>query len=298
MHTVHLSDQKRWSQDPPLPRPHLRVGSGGKGILLENPAYPSSSKGRQLPSFVSVFVAIAFDQILAHCSLGSCCSAVSIVLSIMLQSRSPESCYSHSKGKELSELAKKHLCNGSTKVMCSYLKKGEVNQTWHNGGQEIKESVSQSSCTLVFPFKLTHHALASLWFPDVFLLFLEFSLGVEITERKLAAEGSSVMMHAPAVSNMSITEWEYIEDRTPKFILQYYANLKVPIIYAAYQGRVVFYKKNGSLLLQQLREADSGIYKATVDLMQDRTRTTILEVISKSKQVDRMFCSDKDLPRE
>ncbi|XP_004940800.2 hepatocyte cell adhesion molecule isoform X2 [Gallus gallus] len=128
----------------------------------------------------------------------------------------------------------------------------------------------------------------------VFLLFLEFSLGVEITERKLAAEGSSVMMHAPAVSNMSITEWEYIEDRTPKFILQYYANLKVPIIYAAYQGRVVFYKKNGSLLLQQLREADSGIYKATVDLMQDRTRTTILEVIKPVPQPKLLKSSDSN----
>jgi len=28
---MYLSDQRRWSQDPPLPRPHLRVGSGGKG---------------------------------------------------------------------------------------------------------------------------------------------------------------------------------------------------------------------------------------------------------------------------
>ena len=32
---MHLSHQKGWSQDPALPRPHLRVGSGGKGILLE-----------------------------------------------------------------------------------------------------------------------------------------------------------------------------------------------------------------------------------------------------------------------
>ncbi|POI34236.1 hypothetical protein CIB84_002009 [Bambusicola thoracicus] len=118
----------------------------------------------------------------------------------------------------------------------------------------------------------------------MFLLFLRFSLGVEIPERKLAAEGSSVMMHAPAISNVNITEWEYIEGSTPKFILQYYSKAQVPIVYDAYQGRVVFYQNNGSLLLQQLREADSGIYKATVDLMQDRTRTTILEVIRKEAQ--------------
>ncbi|XP_021261735.1 hepatocyte cell adhesion molecule-like isoform X2 [Numida meleagris] len=111
------------------------------------------------------------------------------------------------------------------------------------------------------------------------LLLLGSSLGVEIVERKFAAEGSSVMMHAPAISNVNITEWEYIEGSTPKFILQYYAHQQAPIIYSAYQGRVVFYQTNGSLLLQQLREADSGVYKATVDLMQEKARTTILEVI-------------------
>jgi len=31
---VHMSDWKGWSQDPVLPRTHLRVSSGGKGILL------------------------------------------------------------------------------------------------------------------------------------------------------------------------------------------------------------------------------------------------------------------------
>ena len=35
LHAMYLSDQKGWSQDPPLPRPHLRVDSGGEGILLE-----------------------------------------------------------------------------------------------------------------------------------------------------------------------------------------------------------------------------------------------------------------------
>lgn len=113
----------------------------------------------------------------------------------------------------------------------------------------------------------------------VLLHLLGSSLAVEMTERKLAAEGSSVVLHAPAISNMNITEWEYIDGSTPKFILQYFANSQDLIVYTAYQGRVVFYQTNGSLLLQQLREVDSGTYKATVDLMQDRARTTILEVI-------------------
>ena len=47
IHAVHLSDQKGWSQDPPLPRPHLRVGSGGKGISLEIPADLRPFKDKQ-----------------------------------------------------------------------------------------------------------------------------------------------------------------------------------------------------------------------------------------------------------
>ena len=46
VHAMHLSDWKAWSQDPPLPRALLRVGSAGKGILLEILAYVKSSKGK------------------------------------------------------------------------------------------------------------------------------------------------------------------------------------------------------------------------------------------------------------
>ena len=42
-----LSDWKGWSQDPPHPTPHLRVGNGSKGILLGIPAYVRPSKGKQ-----------------------------------------------------------------------------------------------------------------------------------------------------------------------------------------------------------------------------------------------------------
>ena len=85
MQAMHLSHQKGWSQDPPLPRPHLRVGSGGKDILLEIPTYLRPSKAKQLLSFISVPTAVAFEQILTCCSLGPCYFAVVTVLSIMLQ---------------------------------------------------------------------------------------------------------------------------------------------------------------------------------------------------------------------
>ena len=39
VYAMQLSDQEEWSQDPPLLRPHLRVGGGGQGISVELPAY-------------------------------------------------------------------------------------------------------------------------------------------------------------------------------------------------------------------------------------------------------------------
>jgi len=73
---MYLKDQKGWSQDPPLPRSHLRDGSGAAGILLEIPVYLRPFEGKQLLSFISVTTAVAFEQILTCCSLGPCCSAV------------------------------------------------------------------------------------------------------------------------------------------------------------------------------------------------------------------------------
>lgn len=142
-----------------------------------------------------------------------------------------------------------------------------------------------------FCFELTHPALASLLFPDLLLLLKGSCLAAEMT-LILAEEGSSVMMHAPAIKNVNFTEWEYIRDSTPQFILQYYADSQLITVYPAYKDRVVFYQNNGSFVLQKLRETDSGIYKATVDLMQDKARKTSLRVISKSKHVERMFFSD------
>ena len=69
---MYLSDQKGWSQDPAIPRPHLRVGSGGEGILLESPAYLRSSESKQLPAFISVCMAASFKEICTCCGLRHC----------------------------------------------------------------------------------------------------------------------------------------------------------------------------------------------------------------------------------
>ena len=42
---MYLSDQKGWSQDPPLPRPHLRVGSEGEGVSSGAPSIPEDLRG-------------------------------------------------------------------------------------------------------------------------------------------------------------------------------------------------------------------------------------------------------------
>ena len=76
---------REWNKDSHLPRSHLRVGSGGKGIFLEIPAYLRCSEGKPHLSFISVPMAVAFEQILTCRSLGPCCSAVIAVLSIALQ---------------------------------------------------------------------------------------------------------------------------------------------------------------------------------------------------------------------
>ncbi|XP_071898965.1 uncharacterized protein [Anas platyrhynchos] len=117
-------------------------------------------------------------------------------------------------------------------------------------------------------------------FAGYLLLLLQVScLVAEMTEL-WAEEGSSVTMHAPAIRNINLAKWEYVREDTSKLILQYYAESQSVTIDPAYEGRVVFYENNGSLVLQKLRETDSGIYRATVNLMQDKATITTLRVIS------------------
>jgi len=53
--------------------------------MLNIPVFPRPSKGKQLLSYISVPMAVAFEQVFACCSLGLCYSAVTAVLSIVLQ---------------------------------------------------------------------------------------------------------------------------------------------------------------------------------------------------------------------
>ena len=59
LHATHLSDWKGCSQDPPLPRLHLMVGSRGGGVLQKILAYWRPSEGKQFLFFVSVCLCVA-----------------------------------------------------------------------------------------------------------------------------------------------------------------------------------------------------------------------------------------------
>lgn len=72
MHVVHLSVWNGWSQDLSLSRLHLRLGSGGKGISLEIPAYLRPSEGGQILFLISVPMVAAFEYIRACYSLRVC----------------------------------------------------------------------------------------------------------------------------------------------------------------------------------------------------------------------------------
>jgi len=65
-------------------KPHLRVGSGDKTILVEIPVRLRSSKGKQLLFFISVSTTVVFKYNPHLLQSMFCCSAV-VVLSIMLQ---------------------------------------------------------------------------------------------------------------------------------------------------------------------------------------------------------------------
>ena len=74
VHAMYLSDQKGCSQDPPLPRPHLRVGSE-EHLLLDIPVYLRPSKGMHLFSFVSTFICCTwpYSYLLQPGTLLPCC---------------------------------------------------------------------------------------------------------------------------------------------------------------------------------------------------------------------------------
>ncbi|KAM9274392.1 uncharacterized protein RDI95_009890 isoform 3-T5 [Morus bassanus] len=99
-------------------------------------------------------------------------------------------------------------------------------------------------------------------------------------ERKAAAVGSSVLLPGPDnVTHIYSTRWEYLNGTNSRTILQYYRGSHNPAIHAPYTGRAVFHPSNGSLLLEDVQESDSGFYKVTVNVGDRESLKILLEVL-------------------
>ncbi|XP_040974978.1 uncharacterized protein LOC115333484 isoform X2 [Aquila chrysaetos chrysaetos] len=97
---------------------------------------------------------------------------------------------------------------------------------------------------------------------------------------KAAAVGSSVLLPAPDnITHIYSTRWEYLDGTSSRTILQYYRGSHDPAICTPYAGRAIFHPSNGSLLLEDVQESDSGIYKVTVNAGDRESLKILLEVL-------------------
>ncbi|NXC35582.1 HECA2 protein, partial [Campylorhamphus procurvoides] len=97
---------------------------------------------------------------------------------------------------------------------------------------------------------------------------------------RAAAVGSSVLL--PGLDNIThshSTCWEYLNGTSSHTILQHNGRVHTPAIHAPYTGRAVFHPSNGSLLLEDLQESDSGIYRVTVNGGDRESLEILLEVL-------------------
>ncbi|NXI34648.1 PSG22 protein, partial [Galbula dea] len=97
---------------------------------------------------------------------------------------------------------------------------------------------------------------------------------------KLAAVGSSVLLPGPDnLTYIYSTRWEYLYGTRSHTILQYSRGAHHPAIHVPYNGRAIFHPSNGSLLLEDVQESDSGIYKVTVNMGARESQRILLEVL-------------------
>ncbi|NXG66584.1 HECAM protein, partial [Hemiprocne comata] len=98
--------------------------------------------------------------------------------------------------------------------------------------------------------------------------------------RKAAAVGSSVLLPGlENVTHIDSTRWEFLNGTSSHTILQHFRGSPSPTIHAPYTGRALFHPTNGSLLLEDIQESDSGIYKVTSDTGDRESLEILLEVL-------------------
>ncbi|NXN27393.1 CEAM6 protein, partial [Nycticryphes semicollaris] len=98
--------------------------------------------------------------------------------------------------------------------------------------------------------------------------------------RKAATVGSSVLLPGPEnITYICSTRWEHLNGTGAHTILQFYRGSHSPVLHPPYTGRALFHPSNGSLLLENIQESDSGIYKVTVNEEEEENLQILLEVL-------------------
>ncbi|NWI70332.1 CD48 protein, partial [Todus mexicanus] len=98
--------------------------------------------------------------------------------------------------------------------------------------------------------------------------------------RKAAAVGSSVLLPGPDnVTHIYSARWEHLNGSGSCTILRYHGGSRSSAVRAPYVGRAAFHPSNGSLLLEHVKESDSGIYKVTVNPGAGGSLKILLEVL-------------------
>ncbi|NXR55960.1 HECA2 protein, partial [Hippolais icterina] len=95
---------------------------------------------------------------------------------------------------------------------------------------------------------------------------------------RVTAVGSSVLL--PGLDNVAHSNsmyWEFLGGTGPHTILQHDGGAHT--IHAPYAGRAIFHPSNGSLLLEDVQESDSGTYRVTVNTGDRRSLEIHLEVL-------------------
>ncbi|XP_059714998.1 uncharacterized protein LOC132333687 [Haemorhous mexicanus] len=106
------------------------------------------------------------------------------------------------------------------------------------------------------------------------------ALGATGAVHRATAVGSSVLLPGPDnVTHSNSVCWEFLNGTGPQPILQHRVGAHAPAIHAPYAGRAVFHPSNGSLLLEDVQESDSGTYRVTVNTGDRKSLEIQLDVL-------------------
>ncbi|NWW23984.1 CD48 protein, partial [Falcunculus frontatus] len=99
-------------------------------------------------------------------------------------------------------------------------------------------------------------------------------------QRARAVLGSSVLL--PGLANITHSDsvrWEFRNGSGSHSILQHPGGAQPPAIHPPFAGRAIFHPSNGSLVLEDVQESDSGTYRVTVSTGDRKSLEIQLEIL-------------------